>query len=117
MALEGWRETAALELFGRRHQDVHGGPAVLSDKVIQNIVKYASMGKITSVESLKRETHWSRTLKYGGQVLAIIETYFPTAASGSANDLDPLPLGNSTGLVLNAGMDSVSIPYVVKLVA
>lgn len=117
VALEEWRETAALDLFGRRHQDVHGGPAVLSDKVIQNIVKYASMGKITSVETLKRETHWSRTLKYGAQVLSIIEMYFPPAPPISMNDLGPPPLGNATGLVLNTGIDSVSAFYVVKLVA
>lgn len=109
-ALQAWRKRAAGEWLRPRHHDIHGGHAVLTDKVIRNIVMYASKGKITSIESLQRETHWSRARKYGAQVLDIVHTYFPLpSASTQGDNSGPTPLGDSRSVFVNLGIESVSI--------
>lgn len=121
-ALETWREKAAIEWFGSEHQDMHGGRAVLPDKFIDIIVKYASKGKITSLETLKRESQWRRANKYGAEILEIIKTFFPFDQPTSTTRNHPgrpTPLGDATGSLVNNDMVSVSsLPFrAVKLVA
>lgn len=76
-ALEAWREKASYEWLNADLMDFHGGAAVMSDKVLQNIVSSAAQGRLTSVDALKEETRWSRSLRYGAEVLDIVHLYFP----------------------------------------
>lgn len=112
-ALEAWRDRTLLTWLGSEHEDLHGGALVLSDKVIKDIVKYASKGKIKSIETLKRESQWSKTSKYGAQVLEIIKTFYPFEPELSIrrDNTRPAPLGDSTAFFSNAGVGSVRFHF------
>lgn len=107
-ALETWREAASLAWLSPDLQDFHGGAAVLSDKVLNNIVRYAANGKIKSIEDLRRETQWSCANKYGAEVLDLIKDLLPYHfRDDPPPPPPPPPLGDSAGSLNHAGASVV----------
>lgn len=109
-ALEAWRDRAAVQWLSPEHRDLHGGAAVMSNKVLKSIVKYASVGKIKSIENLRRETQWSRSNRYGAEVLDLIKDLLPHHFDDSArlDNVGPVPLGDSTSRLNDGGVNLVS---------
>lgn len=109
-ALEAWRDRAAVRWLSPEHRDLHGGAAVMSNKVLKSIVKYASVGKIKSIENLRRETQWSRSNRYGAEVLDLIKDLLPHHFDDSArlDNVGPVPLGDSTSRLNDGGVNLVS---------
>lgn len=114
-ALQEWRDRKALAWLGHEHGDFHGGYAVMTDGVLADIVKYASKGKLTTVESLRVEARWSLAQKFGTEVLQIMNDLIPpsTRTSGRQGGRKPgggsrSALADSSGIFINLSAESVS---------
>lgn len=55
-ALRQWRDSQALSKLGWALFDQFGGIAFMSDVILQRIVDCVHVGKITTLEALKRES-------------------------------------------------------------
>ena len=97
--LVNWRQKATIEIFGEEILKEVGAGICLPDKQLDRMVDCAYMGKINSVEDLRREVGWLLTDEYGPAVVDIIKKYTPPPkekppASRPAPRRQPL---NSTG--------------------
>ena len=106
-ALEEWRDKVAKELLGPNNFFLHGGASVMTDKVIADIVKFASKGKLPDIDALRVQARWRRAHKYGNEVLSLIAQHFPPVPPGSSSQAAQ-PLANSTASFINYGVESVS---------
>ena len=114
-ALQEWRDKKALDWLGPEHVDFHGGFVVMTDGVLADIVKYASKGKLSSVDSLRTEARWSLAQRFGVEVLQIINDLIPPSTRVSGRQTgrrsgggSQSVLADSSGIFINLSSESVS---------
>ncbi|KAH7904952.1 P-loop containing nucleoside triphosphate hydrolase protein [Hygrophoropsis aurantiaca] len=83
-ALEDWRETATITLYGDAHLYDLGPGLVMPDFVLDRIVQCAHFHKIQSITDLQKETRWSGIEKHGSEVVALILLVSPVPVTPSA---------------------------------
>ncbi|KAG6373132.1 hypothetical protein JVT61DRAFT_6739 [Boletus reticuloceps] len=76
-ALEDWREQKMITVYGKSHL-INIGPAIiLPDEALDCIVDCAHFLKITTIDDLVSETHWSKANIFGMEVLEVIHRIIP----------------------------------------
>lgn len=79
-ALRVWRRKEAVNVLGALKVRKFGAILFMSDETLQRLVDCAHIGKITTAESVERETHWRRYWvdKTFISLLAIISAHQPS---------------------------------------
>lgn len=71
-ALHEFRRECTIKTFGRIHLNNLGPGLIMGDTVLEHIADCARVNKLTSPDSLYRETKWSRAQEHGNEVLALV---------------------------------------------
>ena len=104
-ALEKWRDKTVKEWLGEENIRLHGVGLLMTDDVLEDIVKYASKRKLPTAESLQVHVRWRRWERFGSQVLQVVNSFIPQEPDNTVR-----PLASSTGGFINLGVESVSFP-------
>ncbi len=71
-ALHDFRREKTLARYGLAHLNNLGHGLIMGDEVFKRIADCARAQKLTSVESLFRETKWSRSNELGEELLGLV---------------------------------------------
>ncbi|KAK7682120.1 hypothetical protein QCA50_014706 [Cerrena zonata] len=106
-ALSQWREEKACEMLGEFDYEEYGAPLFMSDSILQRIADCFHYGKILTVESIKKETHWRSDLTdtYGTSLLAVVQQFNPQATVTGNQQT-----GNAPATTATSSAMSVSVP-------
>lgn len=75
--LMDWRDQRAANILPRAMLRSLGPDIFMTDGVIDRLVLCAHKGKISSCDDILRETSWKDSLKYGEELLNILESIRP----------------------------------------
>ena len=91
-----WRKQMMVAKFGSVVARKYGGKYFLADDLVQRLVDCVHASKISSVESIEKETHWSRVKEHGALLLDVMRPYL-LAPSVTPSDPRALPEGQMPG--------------------
>jgi hypothetical protein len=85
-AILEWRQQQMVAKFGALLARKYGAKYLLSEDLVQRIVDCAHASKITSVESIEKETHWNGAKEHGILLLAVIKAHVPACPQPPAGN-------------------------------
>ncbi|KAG2148115.1 P-loop containing nucleoside triphosphate hydrolase protein [Suillus clintonianus] len=101
-SLEDWREAVTRRVYGDSNLCDYGPSLVMPDSVLDRIVDCAQHTKIVTIQDLRKETRWSGSDEFGGDIITIIHRLFPVPASAPVLTLAPLQHQSSSVSVNNS---------------
>lgn len=86
-ALLDWREEKALEKLGDNDYEEYGVVLFMSDEILQRIIDCFHYRKISTLDGIKKETHWRSDLieTYGPSILTIVQKVDPPATTSTSD--------------------------------
>lgn len=101
-AILDWQKQWMITMFGLILTWKYGANYLLPDDLVQRIIDCVHASKLISVESLKRETHWTGAKEHGPSLLELIHLHTPLCP--------PLPTVPAGGLPLQKNSLGVPMP-------
>ena len=100
-ALSQWRSEKALDKLGETDFTEYGVILFMSDEIFHRLIDCFHYGKISTVDSIRKETRWRHDLAdtYGPSLIALIRQFDPTPTlplAQNENSREAAPLNSSS---------------------
>ncbi|EGO30354.1 hypothetical protein SERLADRAFT_404560 [Serpula lacrymans var. lacrymans S7.9] len=100
-ALEEWREREMVE-SGLGEDDFFGPQLILADGILNRIIAVAHHLKLTDIASLKDQTGWRNSKKYGASIISLFLTHYLPPPPPPLFTTGPLPICTTIQQPLNS---------------